>query len=606
MAEHQVCGAFRLERSPNGFRLDELESGLQKGIRRGDEGLALRCAEELDRIGTEGASKRVHTILLHRLMVIFLEDVGIGNYHLWPRLCGWADLVAAARVASASAVRPLECFIRALCGSRKTRAASYMRAVAELVQLPPADIGALRELQVAAPEELPELLAVLRAQLANAAAPPAVGGMPPAAHRAIACLYRYVNIAFRTPGRGKAAALQLLETELGRHVDMTCAIRWKRDIMHLKEGFLLYMVPLAAALFGSEPLHADDAAALFGDAWPRRGPFELPAHVYDKHTRARAGQAYDQLRLPTGAVFGQRSIEYFIHESSRVTPEVFRTPPVYRAVYVWLRTRVFVAPPAAPAAVPAAAPAVVPAAVPAAAPAAVPAFDRARLPPDGALETVFELEARAQLVTSAGKTDSYFATGPDGVRYFIKGPYLSDEPIHEFLRIQALKAARGLPAVEGACCLLVPDRWAGPAAPPLSLRNRVARGRPAPFLVARAVGLAAAGPLPTRTHGSKLWPPTVVADLAAVDPFQLRGQAQLDYVRAIAFRLEHSISDAADRNFLICTVGGVERVLSVDEDAGPPQTLLGMLKKQRCELVRRVAAERAAELSAAERAALAR
>ena len=62
----------------------------------------------------------------------------------------------------------------------------------------------------------------------------------------------------------------------------------------------------------------------------------------------------------------------------------------------------------------------------------------------------------------------------------------------------------------------------------------------------------------------------------------------------------------ADRNFLICTVGGVERVLSVDEDPGPPQTLLGMLKKQRCELGRRVAAERAAELSAEERAALAR
>ena len=617
--EPAVCAIFHTEVSPNGFRLDELESGLQKGIRRGDVELALRCAEELDRIGTEVAAQldrigtegreaielrkqigseaavqRVQTILIHRLMVIFLEDIGIGNYHLWPRLCGWADEVAAARAAGRPAVRPLECFIRALCGSRKTRAASYMRTVAELAQLPPADIGALEELQVALPEELPELLAVLRAQLTGAA--------PPEAHRAISCLYRYVSIAFKTPGRGKAPVLHRLEAELGQRIDMTCAIRWKGDILHLKEGFLLYMVPLATALFGSEPLHADDIAPQFGDAWPQRGRFDMPAHVYDKHTRKRAGQPRDQLRMPNGALFDQRSTEYFIHESSRVFPEVFRTPPIYRAVYVWCRTKQFVAPLAL------APPALAPPAL--APPALAPPeqFDRARLPPDGASETAFALIARAQLVTSASKTDSYFATGPDGARYFIKGPFVSEDPVRDFLRLQEIKAARGLPFVEGACCRLVPDRWAGADAPPLSLRNRIDRAAPAPFLVARAVGPAAAGALPTRMHQSKLWRATEVADTPTFDPFALvsGSRAELDYVRNIAFRLEHNIADAADRNFLLCVIGGVERVLSVDEDVGPQHTLLSLLNKRRCELVRRIAAARAAELTAGEREALAR
>lgn len=83
----QICAGSRRERSRNGARLPELKSGLQKYIRRGEREGALWCAGELfsfrDAPAAE-APRRIATNFRHRLMIIFLEDVGA--FGLWGRV----------------------------------------------------------------------------------------------------------------------------------------------------------------------------------------------------------------------------------------------------------------------------------------------------------------------------------------------------------------------------------------------------------------------------------------------------------------------------------------------------------------------------------------
>jgi hypothetical protein len=81
---------FRTARSPRGHALDVLKSGLQKYIRRGDCTKALFCAGEIHIIASSALdtetkvrlarAKSVFTNLIHRLMIIFLEDCGPGAF----------------------------------------------------------------------------------------------------------------------------------------------------------------------------------------------------------------------------------------------------------------------------------------------------------------------------------------------------------------------------------------------------------------------------------------------------------------------------------------------------------------------------------------------
>jgi hypothetical protein len=81
----RINKGYRTERSASGNRPDELKSGLQKYARRGETAKAMRCAVELYCFRLVGG-KSVYTNLLHRLMIVYLEDVGPASYELWPLL----------------------------------------------------------------------------------------------------------------------------------------------------------------------------------------------------------------------------------------------------------------------------------------------------------------------------------------------------------------------------------------------------------------------------------------------------------------------------------------------------------------------------------------
>lgn len=89
---------YRTVRSPHGFALDSLKSALQKYIRRAEVAKAVFCAREIHCISAsqlreDGArsprAQAVITNLMHRLLIIFMEDCG-------PPAAQWTEFVLAA------------------------------------------------------------------------------------------------------------------------------------------------------------------------------------------------------------------------------------------------------------------------------------------------------------------------------------------------------------------------------------------------------------------------------------------------------------------------------------------------------------------------------
>ena len=130
---------FRCEKSANGFDMSTLKSALQKYIRRGNEDMALRSMEELDRFAEveDGSGERLRTNMLHRLQIIFLEDIGLGNYHLWKKMCEWMDILFEERKKPnrnrVVEIQTLELIVRNLCKSKKIRACSFMNSLTQLM-----------------------------------------------------------------------------------------------------------------------------------------------------------------------------------------------------------------------------------------------------------------------------------------------------------------------------------------------------------------------------------------------------------------------------------------------------------------------------------------
>jgi hypothetical protein len=81
----KMSSKFRNEITWNGYRTDIMKSGLQKYIRRGILEKSLYCAGELDLFKDDmDRGETIRTNFLHRLMIIYLEDVE--NYALFNKV----------------------------------------------------------------------------------------------------------------------------------------------------------------------------------------------------------------------------------------------------------------------------------------------------------------------------------------------------------------------------------------------------------------------------------------------------------------------------------------------------------------------------------------
>lgn len=138
MQHSKLCTTFRNEVSENGYKLDVLKSGLQKYIRRNIYNKAIYCAFELDSFAIE--CERVRTNFIHRLMIIFMEDISIGNYLIWDKLNDNFQLLFNERK-KINRNRNIELnvinnIVINLCNSNKIRICSFIRAYITATNLP--------------------------------------------------------------------------------------------------------------------------------------------------------------------------------------------------------------------------------------------------------------------------------------------------------------------------------------------------------------------------------------------------------------------------------------------------------------------------------------
>jgi hypothetical protein len=89
-----VCIKYHNEKTAHGYAFDELKSAIQKCIRRSQTDYAAWFYMEAETFGEKyllppdelRTGEHLRTNLIHRLMIIYLEDIGPANPRLWPIL----------------------------------------------------------------------------------------------------------------------------------------------------------------------------------------------------------------------------------------------------------------------------------------------------------------------------------------------------------------------------------------------------------------------------------------------------------------------------------------------------------------------------------------
>jgi hypothetical protein len=175
--------------------------------------------------------------------------------------------------------------------------------------------------------------------------------------------------------------------------------------------------------------------------------------------------------------------------------------------------------------------------------------------------SMFNFIVRAQLVTSASKQDTYYASDKkNNIIKFVKGPYLEKSKIEIIENIKNLRKLLNEPYINFEILYLVPDLLESP----LSTRNKAIKNKKYPFLVYENV---IKEKLKTKIKDSKLWPETEVVDYEKMlkyefNPSKCGKDIFKQYVIHLLFRSMIGASDLADRNFII-----VDNILySVDEE----------------------------------------
>lgn len=530
---------FRRPITWNGYPADVPKSGLQKYIRRGETAKALYCAGELDLFKEAPNQKEGETLrtnFLHRLMVIFMEDVE--NLSLFPEIYQKMDSVVKERKEEKRDKEKEEQLLSEvvirMSASTKARVCSHIRAVYNPAYEPLHDryptIKALwSPLQRDGPlkhhcDQFKKLFK----------------------EKQIGCVFHAFQIAKseeKLEERHFGSKMPVwfifaqLQTPLRPSPMIQQFMGWYKDhIGGMKEGFLCWLVPLLHQLV-ILPMGEIPATTVAAHSWDRNRAgekIEMDDYVLDKHTASGRGKGLVEFALHGSLVHNQASFvnplwKQFYEDGKRWeegVPIVGEVQPLKKLTEET--------------------------------PSKKPTLKKER-----PSESAYAFVVRTQLTTMANKMDVYFAKNSKGDLVVVKGPYQTQKEIDVLIRNTDWKQKHGLPYNRFMIRELLADRW--PEGVPLGARNKIDRSRPAFFLVFES--FLREDQLRTKIHSSKVWPETEVVDWSQI-PFHFDYKANLsdqewkDYVHAILFRYVLGISDLADRNF----VRKDGRVISIDED----------------------------------------
>ena len=224
---------------------------------------------------------------------------------------------------------------------------------------------------------------------------------------------------------------------------------------------------------------------------------------------------------------------------------------------------------------------------------------------------LLEFLVRAQVLTSAGKADTYFANlrkpfkGFDGgACVLVKGP-LKEEEAQNAMRMNRWKQRNGFPVLRMVDAQLAMDRW--PEGTPLGARNKMNRDCAFFLLTESTVPASALARTTYKAYKGKEWKDTLVwpAETEIVDwhqvashiEFKKKGKTEgydvsppqmVEYVLLLLARWLFGISDLADRNFILRE----GHVYSIDEEyLDRPVNFKTELKGSKCAFVGRWVAD---------------
>jgi len=547
MSAH-ISTTYRKHITWNNYPADIMKSGLQKYIRRSILDKALYCAAELDLFKDAPNTKEaegIRTNFLHRLMIIFMEDVE--NLALFDTIYIKMNQLFQERD-KADRHKEKELYwvtevVTLLVRSKKARICSHVRALFNPKYQPLHDrYPSMNSLWVSQENTLEHNCSMFKKYLKekNLLAVQYAFWIEASEEKLPQKLFRssqpvwFIFHQLMNP-------LQVAKTERVKKF-----VEWyKEHIGGMKEGFMCWLLPLLHEL-DIVPLGTADAAEIPSYvARNREGhTMEVDDYVLDKHTSKGRGKGLVEFALVGALVEPQADFvnplwKQFYEDGKRYEEGI--------AILGENRAESKAMPLSAPH---------------------IPTIIRKTTvisPSDEKTETdAYDFLVRTQLTTMGTKMDVYFAKNSQGQLVVVKGPYATRTEIDVLERNTAWKRQHGLPYNSFQVQHLLPNRW--PEGVPLGARNKVDRTRPAYFLVFESY--LQESDLRMMMHSSTLWPQTEVVDWKQI-PFHfthkartLSHQEYTDYIHAVLFRYLLGVSDFADRNFLMKD----GRVISIDED----------------------------------------
>ncbi len=599
----KLSAVYRCETTYNGWTLDVAKSALQKYVRRGVLPKALFALFEMDLFAflRDPRSEGIRSNMIHRLMVMYMEDIGVANADIWPAISsdifaalearerrrGWQDIADDAfKIQRNIEVEALVRVVYTMCRSVHGRECSYYRyafvtypSLKKPGLLPDVDLEIAKRfratvrytgLNTESSDVINAAMQFLGALEANSPA----------------CLYWGNCISeLKTQkhmGSTKPAFLifNLIKSYLaqkvldeGRRLYLTervdVAIKWFKELSPLKEDFLCWFLPCLLIIrlntTGITPntVQPTDVKKLLPII--RRNilsrDIELDDYVLDMHTK-------------TGRRMGKDS-EFFATVSSVVENEDPKVYQPYKDAYLKSKMTVVEDAVQQPSeAVPS------PASLPPTPQAPATVTDVQEEPEWPQEEKDLDFVVRAQLVTSNHHTDTFFVRF-GGQLLFVKGPFISMDVPTVVTELANVKEQLG---VAHSACEVV---WMKPnlLQSPLGLRKKCRPDTKYPYLVFE--NLMEEDPIPTTSRSSKVWSETAVVDWSKVKSCgrpDLQDKQQLkEFVPALLFRAVFDIADNAMRNFV--WVERLKTVVSVDEDT--VGGFKAQLSKDDADLVRR-------------------
>lgn len=581
----KLSDKFRNEVSWNGFGSDVMKSGLQKYIRRGNIDKALYCAGELD-LFKEAAERgeTIRTNFLHRLMVIYLEDVA--NLAIFNTIDKKINETIAERVFSEKRLKVKEeklisDIVVLLCRSKKARICSHIRAVFNpkynidsLLSKYPSIKCLWNMIEVnkknnGEKEEFEYNCGLFKKYLKE--------------KNILAVYYAFQismsDVKLKTKCFGKSKPVWFIFKELINPFNQKTIekfMSWYH--LHLdtiKENFLCWLVPLLVELGivpqGDKVKFDDDEYCEGWDRNRRGEKFEVDDFVVDRHTRKGAGKSL--VEFAVNGAYVENEAEFvnpiwkkFYEDGKRWEDgkEVIGEVEVKEEKCLPEESKNEVV-------------------------EDKPKRRRPKVAPQGELKDPlspleteeYQFLVRTQLNTSRNKQDVYFAKDQSGKLVVVKGPYTTLEDITILREHLEWKKANKLPFINFEVKEMIPDRWYEGV--PLGIRNKVDRTSKAHFIIFDSVIFEEQ--LVKKKHSSKIWPETEVVDWDKIPLHfdyktrELTEQEMIDYVHNLLYRYLFGISDLADRNFLM--VSG--RVISIDEEIQGKLDVVNIeLRKNKC------------------------